>query len=176
MATFPASLTALAASAGPRLPGRWLAAVMASALLGSACAAPPPPAAPAARAAPATPAAPAAPAAPATQPAGSSAELMAKVRAEIGAASCTATAQCRTVAVGAKACGGPEAYLAWSVTTSREDRLMAAVAAQAEARRRENEQSGRMSDCMMLAEPAARCVAGRCVLDTGSTGGGATAR
>ena len=92
------------------------------------------------------------------------------------AASCTSTAQCRAVAVGAKACGGPEAYLAWSVTTSREDRLMAAVAAQAEARRRENEQSGRMSDCMMLDEPAARCVAGRCVLDTGSTGGGATAR
>jgi hypothetical protein len=160
MATFPASLTALAASAVPRLPRRWLAAAWASALLGSACAAPPP----------------AAPAAPAAKPAGSSAELMAQVRAEIGAANCTSTAQCRAVAVGAKACGGPEAYLAWSITTSREDRLMAAAAAQAEARRRENEQSGRMSDCMMLAEPAARCVAGRCVLDAASPGGGATAR
>ena len=129
-------------------------------LLGSACAAPP-----------AVP--PAGGQSAVTQvPASNSAALMDQIRAQIGSASCTANAQCRSVAVGAKACGGPEAYLAWSTAVSNEARLKAAVAAHAQARQREDEQSGRMSNCMMLADPGARCEAGRCQLNAPSSGSG----
>ncbi len=51
-------------------------------------------------------------------PAGAEAP-MEKIRALIGDAACDSDAQCRTIAIGAKACGGPEAYLAWS--TKRTD-------------------------------------------------------
>ena len=37
---------------------------------------------------------------------------------EIGAATCTEHAQCATLPVGYKACGGPDAYVAWSSSVS----------------------------------------------------------
>lgn len=89
--------------------------------------------------------------------------LNARVLAEIGDATCDADAQCRTLAVGHKACGGPESYLPWSTRVSNEARLRALAAEFAAARRAESQQAGRVSDCSMVADPGARCEAGRCV-------------
>lgn len=108
---------------------------------------------------------PAAPGAPASLPAGSG-ELDARwsaVLAEVGTAACSSQAECRSIAVGAKACGGPERYLAWSTRGSDEARLRQRVEAYNTARQADNERAGRISNCMMLMDPGAVCEAGRCV-------------
>ena len=98
----------------------------------------------------------------------------------IAGAACRESSQCRVIGIGAAACGGPEGYLAWSALATDERPLQDAVAAQAAARRSENERLGRMSTCMVLPVPGVRCepapqpaagglaAAGRCVLLPGS--------
>lgn len=108
---------------------------------------------------------PAAPPAPAAVPAGAAA-LAQQVRDEIGEAACTSDSQCRTLGVGHRACGGPEAWLAWSTTTSNEGKLKKLAEAHAQARKAEVERSGMMSICAMLPDPGAQCVAQRCTLKT----------
>lgn len=104
------------------------------------------------------------PAPPQAKPAGNdAATLHAQIREEIGDAACTASAQCHTLAVGHKACGGPEAYIVWSSAANDGKRLKTLAEAYTQARRDEAKQSGRVSDCMMVTDPGARCDAGRCV-------------
>jgi hypothetical protein len=87
-----------------------------------------------------------------------SASLLRQMQQQIGTAACTADSQCRTVPIGHKACGGPEGYLPWSTAaTPDEARLRALAAAQAEASRVEVAKSGRVSNCMMVIDPGARC-------------------
>jgi len=93
------------------------------------------------------------PAACASPPAGS----LAAVTTLIGDAACSDDSQCRTVAIGAKACGGPEAYLAWSVLRTDAQALDAAAAAYNRARASEQAQSGRVSNCALVADPGASC-------------------
>ncbi|WP_144006857.1 hypothetical protein [Pelomonas sp. KK5] len=92
-----------------------------------------------------------------TVPNQSSAQLMSKVQSLIGDAECDHPTQCRVVAVGAKACGGPSGYLAWSQKGTDQETLAAAVAAQSAAERREVQAAGMLSDCRMLTPPAATC-------------------
>ena len=115
---------------------------------------------------------------PALNPAASSsAQLLAQIQAEIGDAACDSPAQCHSIGVGAKACGGPEGYLAWSSKRSDEKKLMGLVAQHAETRRAENLASGMMSDCRLVTDPGATCQAGRCtLLPSGSAGGGTLAQ
>lgn len=93
-----------------------------------------------------------------------SARLAGELRTLIGSARCSADTQCRTVPVGAKACGGPAAYWAWSSQGTDADALKALAARQAEAHKREVEASGMRSNCAMTTDPGAACVAGRCQL------------
>lgn len=76
--------------------------------------------------------------------------------------SCTSSQQCRSLPLGAKPCGGPEGYLAWS--TAHAD--AAAVAQMAERyrqeRKAEHERRGVASDCRFLPDPGAVCRAGQC--------------
>jgi len=87
----------------------------------------------------------------------SSSALQAKVQQLIGDAGCDNSHQCRTVGIGAKACGGPESYLAWSVKVTDAQALNDAVQALAQARVEENKRSGMASDCAMRPEPTAVC-------------------
>jgi hypothetical protein len=106
--------------------------------------------------------------------------LLADVQRLIGRAACTADAQCRSLALGARACGGPDAYVAWSVLGTDEAALRRAAGrygqwqAQAQARR------SVASICMVEADPGAVCARdaaagaqslGRCVLGTGGQAG-----
>jgi len=93
-----------------------------------------------------------------------SARLAREMRELIGPAACSSDAQCRSLPVGAKACGGPAGYLAWSTQGTDAARLQALATKQADAQRRENEASGLRSNCAMLADPGAACVAGHCRL------------
>lgn len=100
-----------------------------------------------------------------------SAALLNEVKAEIGDAACDGPQQCRSIAVGHKSCGGPEAYLAWSTKRSAEAKLKALAAAHAAARSDENRRSGMVSDCRLITDPGSSCTAGRCqLLPQGSRG------
>lgn len=96
--------------------------------------------------------------------------LWQKIQAEIGAAACDSTTQCRTMPVGHKSCGGPESYVAYSTKTGDGARLLALGEQYAAARKAENERSGMASNCMMERDPGATCVASRCVLMKGGAG------
>lgn len=98
-------------------------------------------------------------------------DTLAKIRALIGDAACTDSSQCRTLPIGARPCGGPQAYLPWS--TARTDG--AALAVLAEQFKKEREAalaaSGELSDCRFFPDPGAVCRAGTCQLNPVSSAG-----
>jgi len=79
------------------------------------------------------------------------------VQSLIGDAACRTNDQCATVGVGAKACGGPAAYLAWSTLRTDEQRLRALAEREGQAQRKQMQARGEMSDCAILADPGAYC-------------------
>lgn len=85
------------------------------------------------------------------------ARLEAEIRRLIGGAACTASEQCRTLAFGAKACGGPQAYFAWSTLVTDAAALQAAADRYAARRRDELRADGRVSDCALVTDPGATC-------------------
>jgi len=102
--------------------------------------------------------------APALAAAPLSQRLLQELEVEIGEARCNSDAQCHSLAVGAKPCGGPEGYRAWSSQGSDGAKLKAIAERQAAARRAENEASGLMPNCAVEPDPGASCQAGRCSL------------
>jgi hypothetical protein len=90
--------------------------------------------------------------------AASAGPLLARVHALIGSAACEADVQCRTVAIGHKACGGPEAYLAWSVLGTDADALAGAAAGYNAWRREAQATEGRVSDCQVIGDSGAVCL------------------
>ena len=93
--------------------------------------------------------------------------LMQQITAEIGSARCEQDSQCRSLPVGHKACGGPAGHLAWSTAVSQERRLLDLARQHQQAERRAVEKYGRISDCMLVSDPGARCnaPAQRCELN-----------
>ena len=79
-------------------------------------------------------------------------------------ASCADASQCKTVAIGARACGGPEGYLAYSTALTKPAQLQALALRHAEQRRAEVTSAGLLSTCIMLQDPGATCRAGACQL------------
>jgi hypothetical protein len=84
------------------------------------------------------------------------------------AGTCTVDTECHSVAIGAKACGGPTGYRAYSSKTvstasvdalAQHERDLAAQAAR---------ESHQVSPCFMLADPGAHCQQNKCV--TGPAG------
>lgn len=104
----------------------------------------------------------------------------AQVQQLIGEAVCKTDADCRTVAIGNKACGGPEAYLAWSARQTDPRLLAAAAERYARERTAWNRQSGMMSNCAVVTDPGARCETpggdGAGAVTDGGAGAGTTAR
>jgi len=94
----------------------------------------------------------------------------------IGDAGCDNTAQCRSIAIGAKACGGPSRFLAWSTRSTDEAALKTLVAKQATSQSEESRRSGVVSDCAVVTDPGASCQAGRCVLSPQLPSGGQLVR
>jgi hypothetical protein len=96
------------------------------------------------------------------------ARLLAQMRQAIGDASCSSDAECRTVPVGAKACGGPAAWWAWSQTRTDAAQLQAWSMQLDRLQRKRFEATGQQSNCQVVPDPGAACVAQRCVLRTRS--------
>jgi hypothetical protein len=83
----------------------------------------------------------------------------ASVEALIGDAACDSDAQCHTIGVGAKACGGPQAYLAWSSKRTDGAALQQAAEREARAAAAEAAAKGIMSNCAIAKDPGAYCAA-----------------
>ncbi|MBV8603419.1 MAG: hypothetical protein JO224_01920 [Pelomonas sp.] len=83
------------------------------------------------------------------------ARAWADIEALVGDANCSADAQCHVVGVGARACGGPARYIAWSSRMTDADQLDAAVQRHAALER--EALKGRVSNCLALPEPVAQC-------------------
>jgi hypothetical protein len=89
------------------------------------------------------------------------------MRALIGNASCTDASQCRTLPIGARACGGPEGYLAYSTSSAPEAELKTLAERHKQERADFHAKSGMLSNCRYMPDPGAVCVAGTCQLATG---------
>jgi hypothetical protein len=94
---------------------------------------------------------------------------MQQITAEVGTAACDNNSQCKTLAVGSKACGGPASYLAYSTKQSNGEKLTRLATADAAAQKAKEASSGMVSTCSLVMDPGAVCTAGRCVT-AGGTG------
>jgi hypothetical protein len=96
--------------------------------------------------------------------AAASAELRARIDAEVGSAACDGPQDCHSMPIGAKPCGGPDGFLAWSSKNTDETRLRALVERHAAVRKEGNLRSGVASTCQIETNPGATCQAARCTL------------
>ena len=92
------------------------------------------------------------------------AQLWQQLQAESQRSGCDQDSQCHSLGVGAKACGGPERYLAWSDRQRSDQRLQQLAARYAAARIADDQREQMMSNCAVVADPGAVCRAGRCEL------------
>lgn len=83
---------------------------------------------------------------------------MAPVEQLIGTAACSTDADCRTIALGEKACGGPMLYRAWSSRHTDAQALTSAASRYTATQRARTEASGMASNCARVDDPGARCV------------------
>ena len=101
------------------------------------------------------------PAAPGATPASGT---LAQMQALIGKAECTSDSQCQVLPIGARACGGPAGFLAWSNTKTDAGELQGLAERYKAEQQASNQASGRMSTCIALTAPAVACRAGGCQL------------
>jgi hypothetical protein len=107
---------------------------------------------------------PTAPAASTPAPASPTAALWQQIQSANSNLSCDNDSQCHSIGVGAKSCGGPENYLAWSSKSDDGAKLKSLVELHSAARRADNNRDATMSTCIASSDPGATCRAGTCVL------------
>ncbi len=104
---------------------------------------------------------------PAAAPASAAADeaaLLARIKAGIGAARCSSDAQCRSLGLGEKPCGGPAQWWAWSTSSPQAAQLPAWAAQLAALAKQRNTSSGMAGNCLYQPDPGTVCQAQRCVL------------
>jgi hypothetical protein len=113
--------------------------------------------------APATPQA-SRPAAPVAAPAPTQPDTLTQIKDLIGKAECSSDNQCQILPIGARPCGGPASYLAWSTARTPSGDIQALADRFRAEQQERNARSGMVSDCRAIAPPAAVCRAGSCQL------------
>lgn len=89
-----------------------------------------------------------------------------EIKRLIGTPTCSDNAQCRSLPVGALACGGPQEYLPYSTVQTNESQLKNLAERSKTERQAEIKRTGEMSICINRPDPGAVCVAGACQLGT----------
>ena len=89
--------------------------------------------------------------------------LRGEIMALIGDASCRNVVNCRVVGLGARPCGGPEEYVAYSIWRTMSDGFGNLVSEYNLISEDLAIDSGVTSSCERIEEPAADCVNDRCV-------------
>jgi hypothetical protein len=97
-------------------------------------------------------------------PASSASGTLRSIHALIGKASCLSDNQCQVLPIGAKSCGGPAGYLAWSNVSTDGAELQALAERYKTEQQADNERAGRISTCRVLPQPPAACRANICQL------------
>lgn len=77
--------------------------------------------------------------------------------------SCDNDIQCKIIAVGDRACGGPSSYLVYSTRSADEAQVKQLAEQITTLERAYNMQNQMMSICQHLIEPATQCVENKCV-------------
>jgi len=113
--------------------------------------------------------------APTPQSGKTAAELLPPIQALIGDAACNSDAQCHSIGIGVRPCGGPARYLAWSSLRSQASQLKPLVERHTKAHAAEQAAEGRMSICTVLPDPGAQCRAARCELRPAAAGANSSA-
>lgn len=93
---------------------------------------------------------------------------LAAIHALVGKAECASDSQCQVLPIGARACGGPAGFLAWSNAKTDAGQLQALAEAYRAEQQANNERSGRISNCRVLTAPLAACRANICQLSEAS--------
>jgi hypothetical protein len=89
-------------------------------------------------------------------------QRFAEIKTLIGDAAASDVQQCRKVAFGYKACGGPASYLIYSVQGLDETVLLEKVSQYNALAEAETKRLGVMSDCSIVPEPGVTLVGGFC--------------
>lgn len=89
-------------------------------------------------------------------------QRFAEIKTMIGEAKASDVQQCRKVAFGYKACGGPASYLIYSLQGLDEQVLLQKVSEYNALAKSEAQRLGLMSDCSMVLEPSVVLVDGVC--------------
>lgn len=89
-------------------------------------------------------------------------KLKKEIDREIGKPRAKRLSQCRVIALGAKACGGPKSYLIYSNLQTNENKLKRLVDQYNSLEEKINKETNAMSDCMFIEEPKAVLVNGMC--------------
>jgi len=79
------------------------------------------------------------------------------------ASACSADTECRAIPVGARACGGPTGYRAYSTASAASADIDTLAQRQRELSAEAARASHQLSPCFMLANPGARCYQNKCV-------------
>jgi hypothetical protein len=88
----------------------------------------------------------------------------AKIIKLVGEAKAETAKQCRLLALGQKACGGPESYLAYSISETDEKLLKQHAFIYKQLQQQMQAQSGFLSNCAVVPEARLEWSAGRCRL------------
>jgi hypothetical protein len=75
---------------------------------------------------------------------------------------CTNGDSCRTMPMGAKACGGPTNYVIYSLSKTDEKQLAEKVKQYTDLQKELNVKYNRTSDCIFLSPPTVDCLNGVC--------------
>lgn len=85
-----------------------------------------------------------------------------QIRSMVGIARADSREQCRMIAVGKRACGGPEYYIAYSLQVTDENALKQLVDEYTQLRIEHINETGEMGTCEMLPEPVLDLNGGIC--------------
>jgi hypothetical protein len=92
------------------------------------------------------------------------AELRERIAAMTTSARCNNIVNCRVIGLGARPCGGPEEYIAYSIWDTKIDEI-GSLAAEYEFLKEEiSIDAGEVGSCEVLPKPDVNCVHARCVL------------
>ena len=84
--------------------------------------------------------------------------LRKEIKLIIGDAKCSDDKQCKSLAMGAKACGGPISYEVYSSLNTDTEKLSSLGEQLKTLNKRYNKEEGLMSDCMMVMPPRVGCL------------------
>lgn len=96
-------------------------------------------------------------------------DLYAKIQKAASNQGCTSDADCELLPMGAKPCGGPEGYMAYSKNNSDEAQLQKMAQNYKESRQKYNEDNQVMGTCVVTPKPLVSCVRNQCMTSKQST-------